>query len=75
MTIGKQTSASAEAAWISIKEISMLCHIGQGTVRRLTLANIIPHSRIGRKILIPRQAFMHWWESEAHKLRIPPYHS
>ena len=35
--------ASSNAAWISIKEISQMCHIGQVSIRNLIAANAIPH--------------------------------
>ena len=58
-------------ARISIREISQMCHLGQSTVRGLIASNSIPHIRIGRKILIPRQRFLNWWDSDALSLRIP----
>jgi excisionase family DNA binding protein len=63
--------ASSKAAWISIREISQLCHLGQSTIRKLIAKNYVPHMRVGRKILIPREAFFRWWETDALNLRLP----
>ena len=63
---------SLKEAWISIREISQMCHMGQSTVRKLIGQNVIPHIRVGRKIVIPREVFFCWWNSEALNLRIPP---
>ena len=62
---------SSRAAWISIREISQVCHLGQSTIRKLIAQNCIPHLRVGRKILIPREAFVMWWDTESVRLRIP----
>jgi excisionase family DNA binding protein len=71
MNSGDVLASSEQAAWISVKEIAELCHLGQVTIRRLIAENVIPHIRVGRKILIPRAAFFRWWESEALTVRIP----
>src|SRR5438309_8486673 len=65
---------SQKVAWISIRTISQVCHLGQSTIRKLIAQNYIPHIRVGRKILIPRAAFLRWWETEALNLRIPSAH-
>jgi excisionase family DNA binding protein len=65
------TGLPSRSACISIREIAEITGMGQGTIRTLIQTNVIPHIRVGRKILIPRDAFLDWWKSKAPGLRIP----
>ncbi|MFL6450963.1 MAG: helix-turn-helix domain-containing protein [Bryobacteraceae bacterium] len=58
-------------ACITLREIAESYGIGQASTRKLAAEGVIPCLRIGRKLIIPRAAFEHWYATKATAISVP----
>jgi excisionase family DNA binding protein len=48
---------------LKVPEAAQILGTGNRAVRNLIKANVIPHLKCGRNIIIPRSAFLRWIDS------------
>jgi len=51
---------------ISIEQLMEMLHIGKSTAYSLLQSNQIPHIRVGRKYIVPKQAVIHFIDSSCY---------
>ena len=59
----KRTGGTDQSGGWNIAEASEWSTIGEHQLRGMAQRNEIPNIKIGRRILIPKQAFMDWFNS------------
>ena len=68
MNVSSSNELIAKQAY-SVQEVAALLGVSSDKVYELTRANVIPHKRLGRRIIIPAKPFDAWlnssdtWES------------
>lgn len=56
--------AEREPLLLSVREAAKLLRVGKGTAYNLAAEGLIPVLRVGRRILVPREALLRWIESQ-----------
>ncbi|MCL6522701.1 MAG: helix-turn-helix domain-containing protein [Firmicutes bacterium] len=57
---------NGEPLVLTVAEVARLLRVGQTTLRQALKRGDIPHVRLGRRILIRRDALLTWMEEREH---------
>ncbi|MBX5465669.1 MAG: helix-turn-helix domain-containing protein [Clostridia bacterium] len=57
---------NGEPLVLTVAEVARLLRVGQSTLRQALKRGDIPHVRLGRRILIRRDALFAWMEEREH---------
>lgn len=56
--------AESKPLLLTVREAAKLLRVGKGTAYELAAEGLIPVLRVGRRILIPREALVRWIEGQ-----------
>jgi excisionase family DNA binding protein len=65
-------TATAASVMMSVREAAAYLGISANMVYDLIRLGQLPHVRIGRRVLIPRQALDNWWAAQVSTPTGPP---
>ncbi len=65
-------SDSQEPLLFTVPEAASILRISRNSAYELLRQNILPHIRLGRRILVPRHALEQWIERQASIASSPP---
>ena len=59
------TTAIDESFLLTVPEAARILRISRNLAYELVRQNVLPHIRLGRRILVPRRALQSWIERQA----------